>query len=135
MEREEELNKKAIAYRILESRLQGLIRQRDLIANKILEISSTLESIEEIGKSDRKILVSLGAEAYAFGEIKEKNRLIVEIGAGIALEKTFNEAKEMLKRREEELKKNMEKIQKNIIEVNSSLEELAIDISKLSQGK
>ncbi|MEM5805440.1 MAG: prefoldin subunit alpha [Candidatus Aenigmatarchaeota archaeon] len=133
MPEEKELRQKLIAYRVLEARLQGLIKQRELIANKILEINSTLESIKEIEKNHKYILFPLGSEAYVFGELKEKNKLLVEIGANVALEKNFEEGKNILEKRKAELEKALQEIQKELIVINASMENLAEEIEKITR--
>jgi prefoldin alpha subunit len=133
MEKEEkELQEKILAYRIFESRLNALLRQRDLIVNKIVEINSTLESVDEIEKSD-EALFSIGSEAYAKGKITDKEKIIIEIGANIALEKNMKEAKETLEKRREELEKSLAQIQEEATRISSGLESLADEIRELSK--
>jgi prefoldin alpha subunit len=109
MEKERELQEKILAYRIFESRLNALLKQRDLIVNKIVEINSTLESIDEIEKSD-EALFSIGSEAYAKGKIVDKEKVIIEIGANIAIEKRHEGSKRNAR---EEKKRNGKKLSAN----------------------
>jgi prefoldin alpha subunit len=133
MEKEKkELQEKILAYRIFELRLNDLLRQRNLIISKIAEISSTLESINEIEKSE-ETLFSIGSEAYAKGKITDKEKIIVEIGANIALEKSIEEAEETLKKRREELEKGLAQIEEEIVKISSGLESLADGIRELSK--
>ena len=127
-----ELQDRILAYRIFESRLNALMRQRELIVNKIVEINSTLESINEIEKSD-EALFSIGSEAYAKGRITDKERIIIEIGANIALEKNMKEAKETLEKRKEELEKSLAQIEEEAIKISSGLNSLAEEIRELSK--
>jgi len=129
---EKKLQQKLLTYRFLEDRLNGLLRQRDMIADKISEMMSTLESIKEIDSAKDSILFPIGSEAYTFGKILEKDKLIVEIGANIALEKTFKEGKLTLEKRKTELEKALQDIQKEALIVNSSMEMLLPEIEKLS---
>lgn len=131
---QEELQEKVIAYRILEIRLNSLLKQRDLIASKILELQSTLASVDEIEKS-KEVLFPIGSEAYTFGKITEKNKLIVEIGAGIALEKNIEESKEFLNKRKSELENILAKTEKNILEVSAVMAKLGEEIQKLTSEK
>jgi prefoldin alpha subunit len=127
-----ELQDRILAYRIFESRLNALMRQRELIVNKIVEINATLESMKEIEKSD-EALFSIGSEAYAKGRITDKERIIIEIGANIALEKNMKEAKETLEKRKEELEKSLAQIEEEAIKISSGLNSLAEEIRELSK--
>jgi prefoldin alpha subunit len=132
MEKERELQEKILAYRIFESRLNALLKQRDLIVNKIVEINSTLESIDEIEKSD-EALFSIGSEAYVKGKIVDKEKVIIEIGANIAIEKNMKEAKETLEKRKREMEKSLAQIQEEAMKISSGLESLADEIRELSK--
>jgi prefoldin alpha subunit len=131
---QKELQEKVIAYRILEVRLNSLLRQRDLVASKILELQGTLASIDEIEKSE-EVLFPLGSDAYTFGKITEKNKIIVEIGANVALEKSIEESKELLKKRKAELENVLNETQKAISETSSALSSLSEEIQKLSTSE
>lgn len=125
-----ELQEKVLAYRILEARLNGLIEQRRALIAKIAEIQLTQASIDEI-KAGTEILVPLGAEAHAFGKIMDETKIIVEIGAGITLEKTIREGKELLEKRVEEIKNVLSEVENNIVEVSTNLEKLEPEIQTL----
>jgi prefoldin alpha subunit len=126
-ETNKELQKKILAYRILYSRLEGLVQQRELIAQKILEIQTTIASINEVSKG-KNVLFSLGSEAHIYGSINEKKKLIVEIGAGIALEKDMKEAKNILEERIKDLGNILKKIDKSIKEVSDAINQLIPEI-------
>jgi len=129
---EKELQEKLITYRILESRLNSLLKQRDLITSKLLELQSTLSSINEIEKS-QEILFPLGSEVYTFGKIIEKNKIILEVGGGIALEKNLEESKISLNERRVEFEKILNETQKNVLEVSSVMDGLGMEIQNLGQ--
>lgn len=109
---EKELQEKVMVYRIVESRIDALMRQRDLFLNKILELQNTIASVDEIAKSKEEILFPIGSEAYSFGKVVDKDKIIVEIGAGVALEKNFEEAKEIIRKRKMILKQQLEQFKK-----------------------
>lgn len=133
MKERKELQEKILAYRVLEARLDSLLKQRDLIASKIVEIQTTIQSIEEMGKAKGKTLFPIGSEAYTFGRIANREKLIVEIGANVALEKTTEEGKETLNKRREEMENALSTIQRNILEISSSLEALGPEIRELAK--
>ncbi|MCS7106253.1 MAG: hypothetical protein NZ942_02980, partial [Candidatus Aenigmarchaeota archaeon] len=68
-----ELQEKILFYRLLEAKLNSLLKEREILIAKTIEIQTTLQSIEEINKG-KEILFALGSEAYAFGKLKEKDK-------------------------------------------------------------
>ncbi len=126
------LQERIMTYRILESRLDSMLKQRELIANKIVEIQTTLESVDEIQNSKEEILFPVGSEAYTFGKATEKGKIIVEIGANVALEKTVDEGKQILLRRQKELENVLQEMQKNISGISTTMLKLQTEIQDLA---
>ena len=133
MNEQREFQEKVLAYRILESRLNSLAQQRELITNKLIEIQTTLNSIDEIEKSKEEVLFPLGSEAYAFGKVADKTKMIVEVGAGVALEKTVGEAKEILKSRMTDIENALTTVQRNMQEASESLEVLEPELQQMME--
>lgn len=130
---EKELQEKIMVYRIVESRLDALIRQRDLFLNKIVELQNTIASIDEIAKSKGEILFPIGSEAYSFGKIVDKDKIIVEIGAGVALEKNFDEAKEIIQKRRADIELAVKEIQEDAQKLSELLSSLQFEIQHLAE--
>jgi prefoldin alpha subunit len=130
MAEKEELQKKIIAYIILEARLNGLLEKRKTLISKIAKIETTKSSMDEI-KAGVDILVPIGAEAHIFEKIVDDTKFIVEVGAGIALEKSLEESKELLEKRSQEMKNILAEVEKSIAETLASLEKLGPEIEEL----
>lgn len=135
MTNQKELQEKILTYRILQSRLESLTKQHDLVANKIIELENTLVSIDEFGNSKEKILFSLGSEAHVFGHADDKEKVIVEIGANIALEKTIDEGKKTLNERKAELEKTINEIQNEVMKVSAAIEQLTPELQRLMESQ
>ncbi|MBU5537258.1 MAG: prefoldin subunit alpha [Candidatus Aenigmatarchaeota archaeon] len=131
MTNEKELQEKLLIYRTLEARLEVLTRQRDLISSKIIELVSTMSSIDEIDKTPENILFKLGSEAFAQGNVTDKNKILVEIGAGIVLEKSLVDGKEILNKRKTEMENALKEIQNNISQISNAMNQLAPEINEL----
>ncbi|MHA1865271.1 MAG: prefoldin subunit alpha [Candidatus Heimdallarchaeaceae archaeon] len=129
---EKELQKKVITYKILEARLDSLLKQRDAIIKEIMELRSTIESIEAMEKAD-KLIFSLGSNAYATGKILEKEKIIVEIGAGIALEKNRKEGEKFLKKRIDELNSALKNIEEESVRISQNINLLSSEIQELTK--
>ena len=130
---EQELQEKMMLYKTLESRLEVFGRQRELVSTKVVEILSTLSSIEEIGKKQESVLFKLGSEAYVNGQITDGNKILVEIGAGVVLEKPLEEGKQILNKRKEEMENALNEIQTNISQLSGAINKLAPEINELMQ--
>lgn len=133
---EKELQEKMLTYRLLEARLDGFLKQRDLVLNKLGEMQLTLSTIEEASEKDSEILIPIGSEAYAYGKLTNQKTFIVEIGAGVALEKNLEDAKTILNKRLNELSSAVTDLQSEIQKVSLTMQRLAPEIeSMVNQSK
>jgi|YelNatPaOPRAMG01_1025707.scaffolds.fasta_scaffold13231_4 prefoldin alpha subunit len=130
MEENKELQEKVLAHRILEVRLNALLKNRDQMVARLNEIENTIESINEIKKNDG-FLFPLGSDTYVFGNVTNKEKLVVEMGAGVAFEKTFDSAIEILKKKKSELEKLISETQEEISKTSLALEQIDSEIQKL----
>lgn len=130
---EKELQEKILTYRLLEARLDGLVKQRDMLINKVIELQSTLGSIDELSKSDGEVIFPIGGETYRIAKAVDKDKLLVEIGAGVALEKDTAEGKGILNKRKDELEKFVNQLQQEILKVSDAMSQLNPEIQKLAK--
>ena len=73
-----------------------------------LRVSSmTLEGLEK-EKKDAQLFVPIGGGSYVKAKLETSNKVVVGIGADVAVEKTLKEAKEELETRISELEKTRE---------------------------
>jgi prefoldin alpha subunit len=131
MVNQKELQEKIMTYRVLQSRLDETIKQRELVMNKIVEVENTLSSLDEIEKTDKESLFPVGPEAYVFGKLTNNKKMLVGIGANIILEKTFDEGKEMLKKGKDELEIAMKEIQDEISRLSADLQQLTPELQEM----
>lgn len=121
---EKQVQDKVLAYRSLEGRMDALVRQQDAFISKVAEINSTLASIDEAAESPADAMVPLGTAVYARGNIDGKSKLLVEIGAGVAVERTADEAKAILEARRKDLEQAIETLQKDMQTIVAMLQRI-----------
>lgn len=101
--------------------LEGQIQQLMVALN---EIKLSKASLELIPKDPENSLVPIGAGVFL--PVKAGTETVnVEVGAGVVLEETIEEAQALLDKREED-------VNKNITEVNNELEKTVNRAQKLS---
>lgn len=130
---EKELQEKILAYRILEARAEAMMRQSEQVQERIAEIESTLKSIEELEKSDSEVLFPIGSAAYIHGKVIDGKKVIVEVGAGVALEKTTAEAKDTLDKRKKEMQHAVSQMKRAIKKIYEEMSMLGPQIESLSK--
>jgi len=120
-----------MVYRTMEGRINSAIKQREMFAAKVMEVQSTITSIDEIKKGKKEMMFPIGAASYAPGKIDDTSKLVVEIGAGVAIEKTPDEAKEFLESRKKELEDAIEVLNKDMQNTAQMMQRMEADMQKM----
>ena len=73
----------------IEEEAQGLEENLQLVMTQLAELENFKESLEFLGKSrEKEILSSLGKRVYMKSKIEDREKLFVEVGAGVVVRKT-----------------------------------------------
>ena len=131
-ERRRELEHKVALFKLLQDRSEVLRRHQELLLQKISEVQQTILSLEELEKAE-KLVFSLSPEAKVFGKIVDRDKILVDVGAGIVLEKTREEAKQILEKRRAELEKALSDASREMQSVAATLQSLVPEIQKLAR--
>lgn len=115
---------KMLQFRMLESRLEGMMKHREMVLNRIAEIDATISSISEIEKSKDHVLFHVGGEAFVQAKPSSEGKIIVMLGADVAMEKTVPEAKKILDARKKEAETVSGQVQREIENLSKMLENM-----------
>lgn len=105
--------------------LQRRIVELELLAN---EYKRAVSSLEFLKSSDNVVnaLINLGGGIFGYAEIKELKKFLVDVGSGIFIEKSVDDALSFLKRK-------LEEIEKASAEATSALRKIASEANKIQQ--
>jgi len=104
---EEAFRRLVVELRILEGTAEALQSRVNLVNAALTELriaSMTLEGLEK-EKEDSQLFVPIGGGSYIKAKLESADKVIVGIGANLAVERTIKEAKENLGNRIAELEK------------------------------
>jgi len=125
MEKNNDFQEKFYLYQTLINQRELLNEQLELIDQSVEDTLITENAVEELGKQEGKdILATVGKDTFLFAEIKEKNKLLVELGAGVLAKKSLEEARKILESRRKELEENRK-------EIAIRLERISLEILKI----
>jgi len=127
---EETFRRLVVELRILEGTADALQTRVALVSSALTELmvaKMTLEGLEK-EKTDAPLFVPIGGGSYVEAKLGSEDKVIVGVGAGVAIEKTMKEAKDNVDTRiaeyektktsyEQQLRQVVEKIQNNRTEL------------------
>lgn len=122
---------KLLQFRMLEARLENLIKQRDLVANRLVEFENTIASIDEVTKAKSDVAFHVGSDAFIPANPVADGKLVVLIGADVALEKSAADAKKILEGRKTEIGEALKQIQKEVENTSKMLEGMVPEIEAM----
>ncbi len=135
MSKEREIQQRLILLEQLREQAEAL--QRRLVEIELFkaELERTIESLEFFEKSEEKTeaLMNLGGGVFAYVDIVEKKKFLVDIGSGIVVEKELREAIDFLNRKKENMEKTRAEIEEAIRSIASRMESLQKEIAELSK--
>ena len=116
-----------------------LIRQQiELIQSSIAEVDALSNTLDDLnGEKAVEAFVPVGAGSFVKGELKDTDEIIVSIGAGLAVKKDADGAREILEGQKEDLKDSLDKMLANLqqcSDIMGSLQAQAEQIAAAAQG-
>jgi len=126
-----DIREKIVAYKLIQDRLEVLVSERNKLVSRIAEIKDFLGGIDSLEKGD--IIFNLAEGIFRRGK-SEKEKFLVDVGAGVLVEKDVGECKEFLKERLRIMEGVLSEIDKEIVKLSSALEKLGKEIEKGVSG-
>ena len=100
-----ELEKKYIQLQMLRQQFNAFVEEKNLLNEKVSELVVTIDALSKLGsiKQGDEIWSSLGSGAFVRSDIKDIEKVLIGIGAGIIVKEEKNNALEILHNRLSEL--------------------------------
>ena len=122
---EEVFRRLVVELRMLEGTAEALQSRVNLVNAALTELrvsSMTLEGLEK-EKKDAQLFVPIGGGSYIKAKLGSADKVVVGIGADVALERTMKEAKENLGNRIAELEKTRTSLGQQFAQVVEKIRE------------
>ena len=136
---EDDIKNMAARYQEFQRQAETLKQQMNMVQASITSCDQTIVTINELkavsaeGKT-AETMVPVGFGSFVHAEIKNADKVIVDLGAGFSAEKTADEAIETLNRRKEQLTKILEQMNASLTKYIQSMQALESEAAKLQQS-
>ncbi len=142
--KEETFRRLAVELRILEGTAEALQSRIGFVNAALTELRVADMTLEGLGKEkkDASLFVPIGGGSYVKAKLESTDKMIVGIGANVAVERTVKVAKESMGNRIADLEKTRTSLHQQITQVigriqnnRSQLQELTAKLSEKERGK
>jgi len=134
----EDIRNLAARHQEFQRQAEALRQQMNMVQASITSCDQTIVTINELktASAEGKIaetMVPVGFGSFIHAEIKNADKIIVDLGAGFSAEKTADEAIETLSRRKEQLTKILEQMNASLTNYLQGMQALESEAARLQQ--
>ena len=109
-------------------------QQIDAVQASIAEIKILESTLEDFAKKDTlETLVPIGAGSFIKAEIKNEDKVIMSLGSGVAVSKSFEEAKATAADQKKQLEDTLDKLFKDLQQITDIVGQLSPQAEAIMQ--
>ncbi|AKB17447.1 MULTISPECIES: prefoldin subunit alpha [unclassified Methanosarcina] len=136
----EEIRNLAARHQDFQRQAEALRQEISMVQASISSCDQTIVTINELKAASEtgktaETMVPVGFGSYVYAEVKNADRVIVNLGAGFSAEETAEEAIETLNRRKEQLTKILEQMNASLTKFAQGMQALEAEAAKLQPGQ
>jgi len=134
----EDVRNLAARYQEFQRQAEALRQQMNMVQASITSCDQTIVTINELKAASvegkiTETMVPVGFGSFVHAEIKNADRIVVDLGSGFSAEKTADEAIETLNRRKEQLTKIFQQMNASLTHYIQGMQALESEAARLQQ--
>jgi prefoldin alpha subunit len=124
----------AMELRILEGTAEQLQARLSLVTASLRDLNMSRTAIEGVEKEnpDASLYVPVGGGSFIKAKLESNDTVVIGIGAGVSIERSLTEAKQIIQNRISEIEKSRESIQQQLIQIANRIQEDRDRLQELS---
>ncbi|HEY3362275.1 MAG TPA: prefoldin subunit alpha [Methanosarcina sp.] len=134
---EDDIKNMAARYQEFQRLAETLRQQMNMVQASITSCDQAIVTVNELKTASAEktveTMVPIGFGSFVHAEIKNADKVIVDLGAGFSAEKTVDDSIETLNRRKEQLTKILEQMNASLTKYIQSMQALESEAAKLQQ--
>lgn len=134
MEDQQKLEELVSQLNMYKQQSEMLQQQVEAVQASIAEVKILENTLDDIKDKDTiETLVPVGAGSFMNAEIKNQDKIIMSVGAGVAIAKNFEEAKKTTAEQKKELENSLDKLFENLQKITDIVAQLSPQAEQLMQ--
>jgi prefoldin alpha subunit len=119
----EELQQKYMQFQMIQQQLEELNKALESVQEQKAELEISLNAVKEIEKAhpNSDFLAPLANGVFIKGKISETQKLVVNVGSNVTVERTPEEVTKLLEKQQDEILQQSVEIQALLTELNSQM--------------
>ena len=133
---EEEIRRLLAAYQQYQAQSEAIAQQLGLTQMTIQGLDRAILAIDALDSATdgQEMLVPIGSGSFVFAKLASKERVVLNVGAGVSIEKPAAEARESLKVRKAEVAEASKKLSEMLNKIDAEMAKIQSVISEYETG-
>ena len=133
---EEEIRRLLAAYQQYQAQADGIMRQLSLtqLTAEGLERASTAVDALNRAEVGQEIMVPIGSGSFIHATLASKEKVVLNVGAGVHIEKDAAEAKEILNVRKAEVQEGSRKLNEVLSKIDQEMQKIQAVMQQFEEG-
>jgi len=133
---EEEIRRLLAAYQQYQAQSEAIAQQLGLTQMTIQGLDRAILAIDALDSATdgQEMLVPIGSGSFVFAKLASKERVVLNVGAGVSIEKPAAEARESLKVRKAEVAEASKKLSEMLNKIDGEMAKIQSVISEYETG-
>jgi len=123
------------AYQQYQAQAETIARQIGLTQITAEGLDRAVAAVDALEKAEegQEMLVPIGSGSFVHGKLASKERVVLNVGAGVSIEKTAAEARESLKSRRAEVAEGSKRLNEVLTKIDQEMQKLQAQLAKFEQ--
>ncbi len=123
---EEEVRRLVSAYQQYQAQAEAIVRQISLTQLTVEGLDRALGAVEAMEKAEegQDMLVPIGSGSFVHAKLASREKVVLNVGAGVSIEKTVADAKETLKVRKTEVAEGSKKLNEVLSKIDQEMQKI-----------
>lgn len=133
---EEEVRRLLAAYQQYQAQADGIMRQLSITQLTAEGLERASAAVDALGKAEvgQEILVPIGSGSFIHATLASKEKIVLNVGAGVSIEKNAAEAKDILKVRKAEVLEGSKKLNEVLAKIDQEMQKIQAIMQQYEEG-
>jgi prefoldin alpha subunit len=109
LSQESKINEIAYTMEVIKEQIEDIEQRNQSLAQLLQDLTVTLDFLRNIGKVEGNSLIPIGRGLYVEAEIKNRERVLVNLGSGAYKKASISDAIKIIEERKKDVTKAIEK--------------------------
>ena len=133
---EEEIRRLLAAYQQYQAQAEAIVRQISMTQLTAEGLDRALGAVEAMEKAEegQDMLVPIGSGSFVHAKLASREKVVLNVGAGVSIEKTVADAKETLKVRKGEVAEGSKKLNEVLSKIDQEMQKIQAIMQQFEEG-